>query len=275
MSAPAARRPAVEGRFYPDERRALERELDRCLGPEPAPEEILGRAIGCVVPHAGYVYSGKVAGAVYRRLPERSRFLILGPNHFGRGEPLAITSEGEWITPLGSVAIDRELARALRHAFPLLVDDAVAHADEHSLEVQLPFLQRRASSFSFVPIAIGAGHYATLEALGHGVAQAIASSKDRPLIVASSDMNHYESDRITRAKDQEAIDQILALSPPGLYDVVHRRNISMCGYGPVVAMLTAARELGAERATLIEYATSADSSGDRSNVVGYAGIIVE
>jgi AmmeMemoRadiSam system protein B len=275
MPDPAARPPAVAGRFYPGDRRALERELDRCLRQETPSEPAFARALGCVVPHAGYVYSGAVAGAVYRRLPQRARFLILGPNHFGRGEPLALMSEGVWLTPLGRATIDRELARALRRHAPLLADDPVAHAAEHSLEVQIPFLQRLYPAFIFVPIAIGVVHYAALEALGHGVAQSISGLKDRPLIVASSDMNHYEPDALTRAKDHEAIEQILALDPQGLWDVIHRRDISMCGYGPVVAMLTAVRDLGARQATLVRYATSADASGDTSAVVGYAGIVVE
>jgi AmmeMemoRadiSam system protein B len=275
MPASDVRPPAVAGRFYPGEAHALEREVDRCLGPEPPPEAKFDHAIACVVPHAGYIYSGPVAGAVYRRLPERSRFLLLGPNHFGRGEPLALSPQSDWLTPLGVAPIDRDLSRALHHSFPLLADDAVAHADEHCLEVQLPFLQRRFPPFSFVPLLIGAGHYAALESLGHGVAKAVAGAEDRPLIIASSDMNHYEPDGVTRIKDHEAIERILALDPRGLYDVVHRRDISMCGYAPVVAMLTAARDLGARRATLIKYATSADTSGDPSAVVGYAGIIVD
>ncbi len=275
MCATAVRSPAVAGRFYPGERRALEREVDRCLGAPIQPSASFPDALGCVVPHAGYMYSGHVAGAVYRRLPARQRFLILGPNHFGRGEPLALMSEGQWLTPLGPASLDATFALALQQHLPSLADDAVAHAAEHSLEVQIPFLQRVMPPFTFVPVAIGVSDFPSLEALGHAIAQALAATHERPLIVASSDMNHYEPDAITRVKDHEAIEQILALDPLGLYDVIHRRDISMCGYGPVVAMLTAARELGARRATLIHYATSADTSGDRSAVVGYAGIIIE
>ena len=154
------------------------------------------------------------------------------------------------------------------------MDDADAHAEEHSLEVQLPFLQREVKDFSFVPIAIGVSGYAPLESLGRALAKVLADTPSRPLVVASSDMNHYEPDSITRVKDRKAIDRMLELDPQGLYEVLRREDISMCGYGPAIAMLTAARELGARHAELVKYATSADASGDRSAVVGYAGIIV-
>jgi AmmeMemoRadiSam system protein B len=183
-------------------------------------------------------------------------------------------SKGEWLTPLGAVAIDSALAATLRQSCHLLMEDAKAHEDEHSIEVQLPFLQRVVGAFSFVPIAIGVSRYAALDALGHGLAHALTTSAGPVLIIASSDMNHYEPDDVTRIKDRKAIDQILALDPAGLYDVVRKEDISMCGYGPAVAMLTAAKDLGATRAELVRYATSADSSGDRSAVVGYAGLVI-
>ena len=218
------------------------------------------------------MYSGHVAGAVFGRLPKRPTYIILGPNHTGRGAPLAIMSSGEWLTPLGRVPIDSALARLLRRSCHLLTEDAQAHEDEHSLEVQLPFLQRSVGEFKFVPIVIGTGGYSALESLGHGIAQAVGSTA--VMIVASSDMNHYEPDSLTRQKDRKAIDKILALDPPGLYEVLRREDISMCGYGPTIAMLTAAKDLGAQSAELIKYATSADTSGDRDAVVGYAGIVV-
>ncbi len=274
MHAPAVRRPAVAGRFYPAKAETLSRELDQHLGPDPQKSEKIESALGCVVPHAGYKYSGPVAGAVYRRLPARSSYIIVGPNHTGRGAPLAMMPSGEWLTPLGAVSIDSELARSVRQGCHLVMDDAAAHEDEHSLEVQLPFLQRAVGGFSFVPIAIGVGGFAALESLGHGLAQAVQRAKSPVLIIASSDMNHYEPDSITRLKDRKAIDKILALDSQGLYDVLRREDISMCGYGPTIAMLTAAKDLGAQQAELVKYATSADSSGDRSAVVGYAGIIV-
>ena len=186
----------------------------------------------------------------------------------------AMMTKGAWLTPLGAVPIDCPLAQALSQSCHLLAEDAQAHQDEHSLEVQLPFLQCLVKEFSFVPVSIGLGGYAALESLGRAVAETVNRAGKPVLIVASSDMNHYEPDDVTRAKDRKAVDQILALHPQGLYDVIRREGISMCGYGPVVAMLVAAKELGAQRAELVKYATSADVSGDRSAVVGYAGIVV-
>jgi hypothetical protein len=249
----------------------LRRQLDQYLGNEP--EKIEG-ALGCVVPHAGYMYSGHVAGAVFGRLPRRSTYIMLCPNHTGRGAPLAIMSSGEWLTPLGRVPVDSAMARLLRQACHLLMEDAEAHEDEHSLEVQLPFLQRSVGEFNFVPIAIGVGGYSALETLGHSIAQAVRPTASALMVIASSDMNHYEPDGLTREKDHKAIDKILALDPAGLYEVLRREDISMCGYGPTIAMLTAAKDLAAQRVQLIKYATSADTSGDRDAVVGYAGIVV-
>jgi AmmeMemoRadiSam system protein B len=268
------RLPAVAGRFYPSDPETLSQELEQYVSPRPAVTDTLENAAGCIVPHAGYMYSGHVAGAVYRKLPRRASYIVLGPNHFGRGAPLAINAEGAWATPLGEARIDTPLALALVHRFHLLSEDAVAHAQEHSLEVQLPFLQHLAKHFSFVPIVVGSAGYAVLEMLGHAVAAAVSAAEDRVLIVASSDMNHYEPDDITRVKDQKAIAQILALDPAGLYEVVRREDISMCGYGPAVALLVAAKELGVSKAELVKYATSGDVSGDRDYVVGYAGIVL-
>jgi MEMO1 family protein len=273
MPGQSVRRPAVAGRFYPARVEVLSRDLDSYLAGEKNAAVVEG-AIGCVVPHAGYMYSGHVAGAVYRRLPPRQSYIILCPNHFGRGAPLAMMSDGAWLTPLGEAAVDPALGRALRKACPLVSEDAAAHAEEHSLEVQLPFLQRQVGTFSFLPVSIGVGGYAALESLGRGVAKTVGAEAEPPLIIASSDMNHYEPDGITRIKDRKAIDRILALDPHGLYDVLRLEDISMCGYGPAIAMLTAAKELGATHAELVKYATSADAGGDRSAVVGYAGIIV-
>ena len=274
MQAPAIRRPAVAGRFYPAQPEVLTRQLEQYLAADDAASGKVEGALGCVVPHAGYMYSGHVAGAVFQRLPARAAYIILCPNHTGRGAPLAIMSSGEWQTPLGKVQVDVKLARDLGRSCHLLMEDAEAHANEHSLEVQLPFLQHSVGTFTFVPIAIGVSRYAALEALGHGMAQTLQRFPGPVLIIASSDMNHYEPDDVTRLKDHKAIDRILALDPADLYEVIRREDISMCGYGPTIAMLTAAKDLGASHAELIRYATSADTSGDRSAVVGYAGIVV-
>ena len=270
----AIRLPAVAGKFYPANSRELRSEVETYTRPIERTDETKIHALGCVAPHAGYVYSGSVAGEVYRRLELPARYVILCPNHTGRGEPLAIMSTGVWRTPLGDVPIDEGLSSALKARFSLLSEDEAAHRFEHALEVQLPFLQVLHPQFSFVPIAVGTSHYAALSALGVAIASAIREAGEQILVLASSDMNHYESDSVTRVKDRRAIDQILALDPRGLYDVVRKANISMCGYGPTVAMLTAALRLGAKKAELLRYATSGDVSGDREMVVGYAGIAV-
>ncbi|MFI5174341.1 MAG: AmmeMemoRadiSam system protein B [Terriglobia bacterium] len=264
------RRPAVAGRFYPSNKEKLIRDLDQFLSGGGAQR----KAIGCVVPHAGYMYSGHVAGAVYARLELPDRFIILCPNHTGMGAPLSIMSEGEWQTPLGNARIDSALARRIARACSLVTEDETAHVAEHSLEVQLPFLQQIKKEFSFVPIAVGTGSFAPLERLGQAIAQSIQESQEPVQIVASSDMNHYESDAVTRQKDRRAIDRVLALDPRGLYDVIKKEHVTMCGYGPTIAMLTAARQLGASEAELVKYATSGDVTGDRAEVVGYAGMIV-
>jgi AmmeMemoRadiSam system protein B len=274
MEPTSVRSPAVAGRFYSHKREALVREVDQYLEPQALDEKAIDSAMGCVVPHAGYMYSGHVAGAVYRLLPPRSRYVILGPNHWARGSPLAVMSAGSWLTPLGQVPLDTELARNIHEKCPLLAEDAQAHAGEHSLEVQVPFLQRRSETFSIVPIAIAMADYESLELLGHAVADAIRRSTEPVMIVASSVMHHYEPDSITREKDEKAIEKILQLDAVGLLEVIRDKDISMCGYAPTVAMLTAAKELGARQARLIRHATSADTGGDTDSVVGYAGIIV-
>jgi AmmeMemoRadiSam system protein B len=267
------REPAVAGRFYPRNPAQLEREV-RQFVPQGGTAGQKIRALGCMVPHAGYMYSGGVAGAVFARVELPASILLLCPRHYPRGAPLAILSEGAWRTPLGDAPLDTELAGALRDACPLLREDAEAHALEHAIEVQLPFLQQMAPGFRFVPIALGTDRLQAFQDLGRAIGKVVAARKEPVLVVASSDMNHYESDTITRQKDARAIERILALDPEGLYDVVRREAISMCGYGPAVAMLTAAKNLGATRAELVRYATSAEASGDFDRVVGYAGILV-
>jgi AmmeMemoRadiSam system protein B len=261
---------AVAGRFYPGDPHILLSDIQSFLSPQATTVP----AMGCVVPHAGYIYSGHVAGAVFARLDLPQRFIILCPNHTGRGTPLSIMSQGSWQTPLGPAPIDEELAEKLKRQFPLLSEDAEAHRAEHAIEVELPFLQALRPAFTFVPIAVGTGQFNVLEELGLAIAETVGADGEYPLIIASSDMNHYESDSITRVKDHKAIECILALDPAGLHKVVTQEKISMCGIGPTVAMLTAAKRLGATSPELTKYATSGDVSGDREMVVGYAGIVV-
>jgi MEMO1 family protein len=272
MTVTTVRHPAVAGRFYPRDENSLREDVRTYLSESAEAKPV--RALGCIVPHAGYMYSGHVAGAVFAKLEIPKVCLVLCPNHTGMGRALAIVSEGAWETPLGNVLIDGAFAAALKQRFPLLHEDSAAHRSEHAAEVELPFLQMLQPGLQFVPIALGTGQFEVLEQLGDGIADVIAARHDPVLIVASSDMNHYESDAITRVKDSSAIEPILRLDARALYDVVTQQHISMCGFGPAVAMLTAAKKLGATSAELVKYATSGDVSGDRDLVVGYAGIVV-
>jgi AmmeMemoRadiSam system protein B len=272
MDTTILRHPAVAGRFYPDDPDDLRAEALGYLS-QPTKQTPM-RALGCIAPHAGYMYSGHVAGAVFARIEVPRHCIVMCPNHTGQGRALAVMSEGAWQTPLGDVPIDSELAAALKQSFPALHEDSAAHRAEHAAEVELPFLLLRQPELTFVPIALGTSQFEILEQLGKALAAVIAAQADPILLVASSDMNHYESDTITRVKDDRAIERILTLDPRGLFDVVTQQNISMCGFGPAVAMLTAARQLGAKSAELVKYATSGDISGDRDMVVGYAGVIV-
>lgn len=266
----ALRPPAVAGRFYPRKPDELRKEIEEFMPPQT--ERVA--AIGCIAPHAGYVYSGHVAGAVYSRIEIPDRAIVLCPNHTGMGHPLAIMAQTTWITPLGELSPDENLGSALLRRLPALREDSAAHRSEHAIEVQLPFLQSHKPEIRITPITVGTSDFAHLHALGEAMADVIAAQPEKVLIVASSDMNHYEPDAITRVKDQKAIDQILALDARALWEVVMNEDISMCGFGPAVAMLTAAVRMGAKNATLIKYATSGDVSGDYSAVVGYAGILV-
>lgn len=264
------RRPAVAGRFYPAQPEVLLHDIQSYL--VGAGTKV--RAFGCVVPHAGYMYSGHVAGAVYAHLEMPGRFVILCPNHTGMGKPIAVMTKGSWDTPLGQVQVDEALSSALLDCCKVASEDADAHRAEHALEVQLPFLQALRKKFTFVPITVGVGSFEPLHALGEALGKIVGAVKEPVLIVASSDMNHYESDAITRQKDSKALERILALDERGLFDVIMHEDISMCGYGPTVAMLTAGKMLGATSAELVKYATSGDISGDRNMVVGYAGVVV-
>lgn len=270
MGTVTVRPPAVAGQFYPRNADQLVAQIKSFTATESQP--IL--ALGCIAPHAGYMYSGHVAGAVYARLQLPETFIVMCPNHTGMGTPLSIMSEGEWETPLGNVAVDRDLASDLKSRCAFLSEDSSAHRYEHGVEVQLPFLQARQECLTFVPVAIGTGRLEALQLFGEAIAGAIKAADKPVLIIASSDMNHYESDSLTRKKDARAIERVLALDPRGLHEVITNENISMCGYGPAIAMLTAAKVLGAKSAELIKYATSGDISGDRDHVVGYAGIAV-
>jgi len=267
------RLPAVAGQFYPASPRELSSLVRQCLRQEsPALKE---RVKGCLVPHAGYVYSGNVAGAVFARIEIPEKVIILGVRHFPRGENAAILSDGAWRTPLGDLPIDVHLAQACKEQCQVLREDAIAHAQEHSLEVQLPFLQILQPAAKFVPIALGTIKFEELEEIGEAIARVIASSQEEVPLLVTSDLNHYENDLTTRKKDAMAIAQLEAMDPRGLYDTCRKESISMCGLGPAVAALIALRALGAKHAETVMHATSAAISGDYRRVVGYAGLIFD
>lgn len=265
------RQPAVSGRFYPSDPAELTALINRYCKSESGVAPARVRA--CLVPHAGYVYSGHVAGAVYARTEFPKKVLILGVRHYPRGEPAAILSSGAWRTPLGDAKIDAPLAKALLEACPLLREDSVAHSAEHSLEVQIPFLQILKPDFTFVPVALGTVRFEDLVAIGEAIGKVAAGSSEEVLLLTTSDLNHYEDDATTRVKDRKAIDRILALDARGLHDTCRGEDISMCGLGPTVAMITALTKLGAAKPGLVRYATSGDVTGDIREVVGYAGVL--
>ncbi|MBT1074604.1 AmmeMemoRadiSam system protein B [Geobacter grbiciae] len=264
------RQPAVAGQFYTDEPKRLRGDLQRMI---PA-ETMKQRVKGIVAPHAGYVYSGHVAGAVYGAIEIPSTVVILGPNHHGFGAAAALYPEGEWLTPLGSVPIDVRLSQLVQKHVPLVEPETSAHRFEHSLEVQVPFLQYCRADVSIVPICLGFGDYERCRLLGEGIARAIREFGEDVLIVASSDMTHYESADAARAKDEQAIAEVLALNPEGLVQICRRKNITMCGVIPATVMLVTAKALGASKAELISYATSGDVTGDNRQVVAYAAMAV-
>jgi MEMO1 family protein len=265
------RPPAVAGRFYPSDPKELRATASHYLnGAQPRRS-----AIACMVPHAGYMYSGGVAGKVFAGLDLPKRLILIGPRHYPQGASLAIMSRGAWSTPLGLAQIDEDLAAKIKNEYPALTEDDVAHRTEHALEVEIPFLQALlGDSFQFVPIALGTDRFPVLENLGSVIARVIVAASEPIFILASSDMNHYENDQVTRVKDGWALEKVLTLDPRGLYDTVRSREISMCGYAAAVVMLTAAKALGARKAEIIAYATSGDINNDRSAVVGYAGVVV-
>jgi len=264
------REPAVAGQFYPANPESLRKSIGAYLGPsEPSLD-----AKGIVAPHAGYMYSGAVAGAVYAAVRLPKRFIILGPNHTGRGVALSLHPPGQWRTPLGLAGIDEELTRHLTRECSLLVEDADAHAREHSIEVQIPFLQLRADAPSFAAICVGTADYASLETLGHALGRVVKSMPDPVLLVASSDMSHYEPADVASRKDRFAIEKIVDVDPLGLYRTIFEKDVSMCGFAPAVALLVACRDLGASAGQLVRYANSGDISGDFDRVVGYAGMAV-
>jgi len=264
------RKPAVAGQFYPGAKDALRKTVDGYLKSTIGPKKVLGLA----APHAGYVYSGGTAGHTFASAIIPKTCIILAPNHTGAGAKAAIMTDGEWVTPLGNVSVATDISKLLMSHSDLLKDDVMAHVAEHSLEVQLPFLQVLQSNLEIVPIALQHMSFADCEAIGKAIAETIRESGEEILIVASTDMNHYEDQEATQEKDQLAIDQVLSLNPEGLISTCSSHGITMCGAIPTTVMLVACLELGAAQSTLVEHTTSGDISGDYDAVVGYAGFLV-
>jgi MEMO1 family protein len=269
---PNARLPAVAGRFYPADPLRVTRELDQMLSAHATGAE---RAIALIAPHAGWVYSGRIAAAAYARTLIPSRVIVICPNHTGLGASRALWPAGEWALPGGAVRVDEVLAdAALRSA--RLTADRRAHLREHAIEVQLPFLQRLRPDLAIVPICLGRSTLAECHEIGVGLARAIVETgaRDDVLIVASTDMSHYVPANVAKKLDGLALERLLGLDPDGLYQVVTQHDISMCGFIPTTVALVAALELGAAAAELVMYGNSGEVSGDLAEVVGYAGVVV-
>lgn len=265
------RAPAVAGQFYDGTASRLKSQVGRYMVGGAARE----RAIGIVSPHAGLMYSGPVAGAVYSSISFPETFVILGPNHTGIGQRASIMTTGLWEIPTGVVSVDGTLGEALKREVPLLSEDPAAHAFEHSIEVQLPFIAYIADNARIVPITVMSATLEECRSMGEGIARAVSGAGYEVTIAASSDMSHYVPDAVARKLDGLALDAILRLDPGGLYHTVAEQRITMCGVIPVTIMLFAAVALGASEARLVKYATSGETSGDYDHVVGYAGVVVK
>jgi hypothetical protein len=266
------RKPAVAGQFYPGTAAGITKQLESFLSDTVKPRP----CIGMILPHAGYMYSGMVAAetAAYAVIPKT--VILLGPNHTGMGVPFSIMAEGVWQTPMGQAAVNQKLARQFIDVSGYLQEDTLAHLREHSLEVVVPILQYFRKDFSIVPIVLGSDNFEALTSIGKSMAAVIRDEGigSEVLIVASSDMTHYESADSAKLKDYKAIEAIEALDEKKLYSVVRGFDITMCGYMPVIALLSAANALGASKAEVIRYSNSGVVTGDDSSVVGYAGMII-
>jgi AmmeMemoRadiSam system radical SAM enzyme/AmmeMemoRadiSam system protein B/AmmeMemoRadiSam system protein A len=266
------RPPAVAGRFYPGESAELARLVDQCLPKERGPAQVWP---ALMLPHAGLIYSGAIAGKTLARVNIPSSVIVIGPKHTPLGVEWAVAPHAIWSIPGAGIASDPELAGQLAAAIPGLQLDAAAHAQEHAIEVELPFINRLAPQAKVVGIAIGGGDLARCRQFAAGLTSVIKSLPVQPLLIISSDMNHYASDAENRRLDEMALEAMETLDPAKLYDVVTSRHISMCGMLPAVIVMETLRNLGQlKRSERVAYATSGDVSGDRSRVVGYAGMLL-
>lgn len=278
MESSKIRKPSVSGQFYAASAQGLTKQIQGLLGQDFSAKDETGRrdCLACMLPHAGYIYSGSVAVQTVSQIKIRDKIILLGPNHTGYGARFSVVKEGSWQTPLGEVPIESGLAAEILKRCRYLEEDDLAHAYEHSLEVELPFLQYFNKKFSIVPIAFFPAEIEIIEKIGKDIAAAIKklNLQSSTLLVASSDMTHYERQDEAEKKDSLALQAILDLDENRLLDVVRELEISMCGYVPVAVTLVAAKELGAKKASLVKYMTSGDVTQDKTSVVGYAGVII-
>lgn len=266
------RQPAVAGQFYPNNPTVLRQTIEDFL---PYPPSVPAPAIAVIVPHAGYIYSGAVAAETFARVSIPSTVFIMGPNHRGMGSRAAVMDRGGWKMPFGTVPIEQNAAAMLLSELALLQADATAHTFEHSLEVQVPFLQYFAkSTCAIVPICLSQLAFSDCQGIGMALAAVSRRLESLPLLVASTDMTHYESRTFATKQDTKAMECITNLDPQALYNTVLSNQISMCGFIPTTIALIAAVELGATSAKLIRYSDSGETSGDINQVVGYAGFIL-
>lgn len=263
------RTPAVANQFYPGAPATLKQTVSQLTAPKGAKQE----AIAAIAPHAGYIYSGPIAGETFTRLQIPTTVVIMGPNHHGLGAPASLATPGAWQMPFGRVPVNQELTALLQKSAALVIDD-LAHRHEHSLEVMVPFLQFFQPQLTIVPLVLSSLSLAACRQIGEDLAAAITSYGQPVLIVASTDMSHYISRKEASAKDHLALAEIIKLDPAGLYTTVREHEISMCGIIPTTIALVAANRLGASQAELVRYGDSGDTSGDTSQVVGYAGVII-
>lgn len=266
------RKPVVAGQFYPSGAKDLHVLISSFVDNSAQKDDVLG----CILPHAGYIYSGKVAASTISGVKIKDTVVLLGPNHTGQGARFSIMPRGVWQTPLGSVEIDSKLANLFLEKSRYLEADSLAHLDEHSLEVELPILQYFRNDFKIVPIAVMSDDLVKLNALGEELASVIIENKlgKSVMLIASSDLTHYEPQEEAETKDALAIEAILGLDAQKLKAQVQAAGISMCGFAPIAILIRAAKLLGAKKGKLINYQTSGDASGDKSSVVGYAGITI-
>lgn len=278
------RNPAVSGLFYPSSPTLLKKQIEECflhsIGPGRLPSKTVDKKrlpLALISPHAGYVYSGPVAAHGYLELDGRVKpdtVIVIGPNHYGFGTDVSIYPEGVWVTPLGEVKINSRIGKELADLSDVFSLDELSHMREHSIEVQIPFLQYVLGNFNLVAISMLDQSIEAASEVGRALAELLKEKPDI-LLTATTDFSHYELHEVAQRKDMAALDKIMKLDVETLYRILREVDISMCGYGPVAAVLVAAERLGAKKAELLKYATSGDVTGDKSSVVGYASLKIE